>query len=72
MTKHKAITQNEIKLITKSCHIASNSRLKLQSLTFTVTCYVTAPCDEFDLILGNGFMVSCRAVLDDSNFTASA
>ena len=46
-------------------------RFKLQSFTSTVTCYVTTLCDEFDLILGNGFMVSHRAVLDYSNFTAS-
>ena len=32
---------------------------------------MTTLCDEFDLILGNGFMVSHRAVLDYSNFTAS-
>ena len=46
-------------------------RFKLQSFTGIATCYVTDLCDEFDVILGNSFMVSHRAVLDYSNFTAS-
>ena len=46
-------------------------RLKLQSFVCTVTCYVTDLCDEFDVILGNSFMASHRAVLDYSNYTAS-
>ena len=46
-------------------------RFKLQFFTGIVSCYVTDLCDEFDMILGNGFMVSHRAVLDYSNFTAS-
>ena len=46
-------------------------RFKLQSFTGIVTCYVTDLCDEFDMILGNSFMVSHRAVLDYSNFAAS-
>ena len=46
-------------------------RFRLQSLTCTVTCYVTDLCSDFDLILGNSFMVSHKAVLDYSNFTAS-
>ena len=66
---------------TATLHLADDSsspilgkvrlRFKLQSFTSTVTCYVTTLCDEFDLILGNGFMVSHRAVLDYSNFAAS-
>lgn len=46
-------------------------RLKLQSFTCTVSCYVTDLCDEFDGILGNSFMAGHRAVLDYSNYTAS-
>ena len=46
-------------------------RFKLQAFSCTVSCYVTDLCDEFDLILGNSFMVSHRAVLDYSNYTAS-
>ena len=46
-------------------------RFKVQTFTTTVTCFVTDLCDEFDLILGNSFMISHRAVLDYANFTAS-
>ena len=46
-------------------------RLKLQSFVCTVTCYVTDLRDELDVILGNSFMASHRAVLDYSNYTAS-
>ncbi len=46
-------------------------RFNLQSFTGVATCYVTDLCDEFDMILGNSFMVSHRAVLDYSKFTAS-
>ena len=46
-------------------------RFRLQNFTATVTCFVTDLCEDFDLILGNGFMVSHLATLDYSNFTAS-
>ena len=45
--------------------------LKLQSLVCTVTRYVTALCDEFDVILGNRFIAGHWAVLDYSNYTVS-
>ena len=43
-------------------------RFKLQNFTATVSCFVTDLCEEFDLILGNSFMSSQRAILDYSNF----
>ena len=46
-------------------------RFKLQNFTTTVSCFVTDLCDEFDLIWGNGFMSSQKAIWDYSNFTAS-
>ena len=46
-------------------------RFKLQNFTAAVSCFVTDLCDEFDLMLGNGFMSSQKAILDYSNFTAS-
>ena len=46
-------------------------RFKLQSFTSVVSCYVTDLCDEFDVILGNKFMVSHCAVLDYSAYTVS-
>ena len=36
-----------------------------------VSCYVTDLCDEFDVILGNKFMISHCAVLDYSAYTVS-
>ena len=46
-------------------------RFKLQHFTATVSCFVTDLCGDFDLILGNKFMVSHSATLNYSNFTAS-
>ena len=46
-------------------------RVKLQNFTVTVACHVTDLCGEFDLILGNSFMIGHLAVLDYCNFTAS-
>ena len=46
-------------------------RFKLQSFTSIVSCYVTDLCNEFDVILGNKFMISHRAVLDYSAYTVS-
>ena len=46
-------------------------RFKLQHFTATVSCFVTDLCGDFDLILGNSFMVGHSATLDYSNFTAS-
>ena len=46
-------------------------RFRLQSFSCTATCYVTDLYDEFDLILGNSFMLTHKAVLDYSNYTAS-
>ena len=41
-------------------------RFKLQHITAMVSCFVINLCGDFDLILGNGFMVSHSATLDYS------
>ena len=47
-------------------------RFKLQSFTCTVSCYVTDLCDEFDLILGNSFMVIKQCLIIQTILRLSA
>ena len=46
-------------------------RFKLQHFLVVADFYVTELCSDFDIILGNSFMVKHKAVLDYANFTAS-
>lgn len=49
----------EAKLIGKA-----SAKLKIQNFSAVLCCYVTELCDEFDIILGNSFLVAHKAVLD--------
>ena len=44
-------------------------RLKLQHFLVVAVCYIPELCSDFDIILGNSFMVNHRAVQDYTNLT---